>query len=72
MTLTADLDLTGSDFQPIPTFGGIFEGNGHQITGLELTENGSVQGFFRYIQPGGVVKVVTVSGNILPGGSKAP
>ena len=32
--LTADLDLSGSDFQPIPIFQGTFHGNGHTIRGI--------------------------------------
>lgn len=35
--LEADIDLTGVDFAPIPTFGGTFEGQGHTISGLSIT-----------------------------------
>ena len=35
---------------------------GHTISGLSLTGSGNVQGLFRYLQPGGVVKDLTVAG----------
>ena len=64
--LEADIDLTGTDFAPIPTFGGIFEGQGHTISGLSLTGSGNVRGLFRYIQPSGVVRDLSVEGWIDP------
>lgn len=67
--LTKDIDLTGSAFTPIPTFGGTFLGNGHSITGLYLTDNGSKQGLFRNIQSGGTVSDLKVEGTVQPGGS---
>ena len=69
--LTADLDLTGTDFTPIPTFGGTLLGNGHTISGLSLTASGSRQGLFRHIQPGGVVSDLKAAGSVLPGGSRS-
>lgn len=68
--LAADLDLTGAAFTPIPTFGGTFDGQGHTISGLSLTANGSKQGLFRTIQPGGVVENLNVSGTVAPGGAR--
>ena len=47
VTLAEDIDLTDVDFAPIPVFSGSFDGNGHRITGLRLTGEGSVQGLFR-------------------------
>src|SRR5699024_5013260 len=64
--LEADIDLTGVDFTPIPTFGGTFEGQGHTISGLFLTGSGNVRGLFRYIQPAGTVRDLHVSGAISP------
>lgn len=69
VALNADLDLTGYSFKPLPTFGGVFEGGGHTITGLKITEDGSEMGFFRYIQKGAVVRDLTISGQVIPGGS---
>ena len=64
--LEADIDLTGADFAPIPTFGGTFEGQGHTISGLSLTGSGNVRGLFRYIQPSGAVRDLSVEGWIDP------
>lgn len=69
--LHGDLDLTDVDFGGIPSFGGTFEGNGYTISGWRLTEHRSVAGFFRYVQPGGVIRNLKVSGQIAPGGTAA-
>lgn len=71
VVLTADIDLTGVDVVPIPTFGGTFDGGGHTISGLSLTGSGSAQGLFRYIQERGVVRDLTVEGTVAPGGTKS-
>ncbi len=54
----------------IPSFGGVFEGNGHEISNLGITGNGSAKGLFRYIQERGAVRNLTVSGKVSPDGSK--
>ncbi len=61
-----DLDLSGTEIYPIPTFGGVFDGGGHTITGLRLATDGSHQGLFRYIQEGGEVKNLHITGAIAP------
>ena len=61
-----DLDLQRTDFTPIPTFGGTFQGNGHKISGLKLGGSGNVRGLFRYIQSGATVQDLTVAGTIHP------
>lgn len=63
VTLTADLDLTGSDFTSIPTFGGTFDGGGHTISGLTFDGDGSNEGFFRYVQESATVKGFTYRRN---------
>ena len=68
--LNADLDLTGVDFAGIPSFSGTFDGNHHTISGLSLVDDGSVTGFFRYIQADGVVHDLTVRGRSMPSGSR--
>lgn len=67
--LDCDLDLSGIDFGGIPTFGGTFEGQNHCISGLEVRVKSSAVGLFRYVQPSGVVRDLTVSGQITPGGT---
>lgn len=69
--LTADINLSGQDFIPIPTFGGTFLGNGHTITGLRISASGSNMGLFRYLQAGAVVQDLHVSGSVIPGGSRS-
>lgn len=53
----------------IPSFGGIFDGCGHKISGLDIHMAGSSAGLFRYIQAGGTVRNLTVSGRVCPEGS---
>ena len=50
VVLEADIDLSSVDFNGIPSFGGTWEGQNHAITGLSLSQDGSVQGLFRYVQ----------------------
>lgn len=69
--LMNDIDLSDSGFAPIPTFGGYFDGGGYTIVGLNITNSGSQQGLFRYVQSGGTVENLHVLGNITPSGSKS-
>ena len=69
--LTADIDLSGQAFAPIPTFGGTFLGDGHTISGLRITASGSNMGLFRYLQTGAVVQDLYVSGSVAPSGSRS-
>ena len=55
-TLTADLDLAGVDFTPLPNFYGTFDGNGHVVRNVRVNTSGTSKvGFFSQIT-GGVVK----------------
>ncbi len=67
--LTEDIDLTGSGFEPIPYFSGVFDGQGHSVTGMTDQGDGSVIGFFRYVGEGAIVRNLHVSGKNTPGGS---
>lgn len=69
--LTEDIHLKENSDIMIPVFGGIFDGNGHSISGLRLEQNGSVVGLFRYIQEGARVQNLKVEGSILPEGSQS-
>lgn len=55
VVLDNDIDVTEYEFSGIPTFGGTFLGQGFTIKGLEMTKEGSVLGFFRYLQETAVV-----------------
>lgn len=68
--LDADIILSGSDFETIPTFGGIFEGQGHVIDGLTYSDAVSNYGLFSYIQTSGVIQDLSVKGSIRPGGKQ--
>lgn len=70
VVLEADLELSGVEFQPIPTFGGTFEGNGHTISGLSLSGGDANQGLFRFLEAGGVVRDLNVRGTVTAGGGQ--
>ena len=67
--LTADLDLSGSDFTPVPIFQGTFHGNGHTISGFSFEKKGSKAGLFRTLTASAVVEDLTVEGDLAPQGS---
>lgn len=67
--LDADISLDGVDFTPIPSFGGYFYGNGHTISGLNISGKYSRAGLFAEIQEGGSVKNLNVSGTVNTSGS---
>lgn len=69
--LTEDIDLSGRDFEGIPIFCGSFYGNGHTVSGLSITGEGSFQGLFRYLTETAVVDGLTVSGTVKPTGSRS-
>ena len=65
--LDADLDLSNYENRFLPVMDGTFDGNGHQIIGVTLSEEMSDYGLFRYVTANGVVKNLTVEGEILGG-----
>ena len=68
--LKCNLDLSGTDFEPVPCFLGTFNGNGHTISGLNVSRDGSRQGLFRIVEEGAVITDLKVSGNVTPGGTQ--
>ena len=70
VVLDTDLEVTGSGFTGIPSFSGVFEGQGHVISGLSLVDDGSVIGFFRYVQKEANVRDLVVRGRAMPTGSR--
>lgn len=64
VTLKKDLDLSGMEPPMIPVFAGIFDGEGHTISGLQYVGNGYIVGLFRYIQKNGIVQNLNIKGNI--------
>ncbi|MDO4262352.1 MAG: hypothetical protein Q4C82_09755 [Eubacteriales bacterium] len=65
--LTADLDLSEYENLFVPVMDGTFEGGGHTITGLTLTEEMSDYGLFRYVGQNGTVRNLTVEGEVTGG-----
>ncbi len=70
IVLSENLDLTDKKIDPIPSFGGVFEGNGHTVK-ISFEKNASHQGLFRYLQTGGVIKELHVEGMIMPSGDQS-
>lgn len=70
VNLTADIDLSQTNFSGIPVFCGTFLGNGHRISGLSITGSGSEQGLFRYLTESALVEDLHVSGTVTPAGSR--
>ena len=70
VSLDADIDLTGCSFRGIPIFSGTFDGQGHLISGLNISGDGSMQGLFRYLTATATVRNLSVSGTVQPGGSQ--
>lgn len=66
--LTKDIDLSGSDFVSIPTFGGYFDGQGHTVSGLVVRDSLSYTGMFCYTQQSAVIANLKVQGNVSPSG----
>ena len=69
VVLREDLSLDGFDWEPIPTFGGTFEGNGHTLRDLQLTGSYSPAGLFARLEEGAVVENLTVQGFVAPSGT---
>lgn len=77
ITLTADIDLTGKEWTPVgnsgQTYNGTFDGQGHTITGLNISSPSEAVALFHNIGGGGKVmnlqlKDVTYKGSTAMGG----
>lgn len=75
--LTGDIDLSGKKWTPIGTaekylenkysgtcFNGVFDGKGHEIKGIDVSESGYVSGLFGIADDSAVIKNMTVRGRI--------
>lgn len=69
VVLNNDIDMSGVEFESIPTFGGTFLGQGYKITGLSMEHEASVVGFFRYVQKKAVIDNLHIEAEILPAGT---
>ena len=71
VVLKNNIDMEGVAFEGIPTFGGNFRGEGYTISGIDMQQEGSVVGFFRYLQKTAVVSQLNIAGIVMPEGSKS-
>lgn len=69
VVLTDDIDADGAAVS-IPIFLGDFDGQGHKITGLCLTESCSECGLFSRVESGASVRNLTVEGEVIPAGTQ--
>jgi hypothetical protein len=67
--LDRDISLTGAADLPAASFGGTFEGGGHTVSGLEITDSVSPAGLFGNLAPGALVRDLHVEGTVAPEGS---
>ena len=67
--LQRDIDLGGVEFRPIPSFGGVFDGGGHTISGLSVASGVSPAGLFGTVTASGAVRDLNVEGSVAPSGS---
>ncbi len=67
--LTDDIDADGAAVS-IPIFLGDFDGQGHKITGLRLTESCSEYDLFSRVESGASVRNLTVEGEVIPAGTQ--
>lgn len=71
--LTANIDLGNEAWMPIGkmtntysdyvAFGGVFDGDGHTISGLKIDNSAQYQALFGYVK-GGIIKNLTVDGSV--------
>ncbi|MCR4686357.1 MAG: hypothetical protein K5659_02210 [Lachnospiraceae bacterium] len=62
--LNNDISLEGADFEGIPTFGGIWDGQGYTVSGINIANDRSYTGFFDYVQKDAIIIGLNVEGNI--------
>lgn len=62
--LKNDIDLLNKAWEPIPSFTGTFNGQGHTISGLQVSGNITNAGLFATVDEGATVKNLMVKGDI--------
>ncbi|MBR4719716.1 MAG: hypothetical protein IKP31_05680 [Lachnospiraceae bacterium] len=70
VVLTDDILLDGSNFKYIPIFGGVFDGQGHTISGVNVTDSESYTGLFCITQESALIKDLKVQGSLIPSGDQ--
>jgi len=67
--LTADIDLTGKNFNGVPYFRGTLNGDGHTIKGVNINAEGTDIGFFRYVGNEAIVMDLKIEGSVNASGT---
>ena len=67
--LTSDISLVGKEFYGIPDFGGVFDGQGHTISEINISKGQSYVGLFIHVEKNAVIQNLKVSGSVIPTGS---
>lgn len=70
VVLKNDILLDGSNFKYIPIFSGIFDGQGHTISGVTVSDAESYTGLFCITQETAIIKNLKVQGSIIPSGQQ--
>ncbi len=68
--LTEDISLLNKDFDFVPSFGGIFDGQDHTISEYNVSNGLSHVGLFADVQKTGVITNLNVTGSIIPSGEQ--
>ena len=68
--LRADINLSEEAFSTAPVFAGTLNGNGHTVSGIQLTAESSPAGLFQVITKDGAVENLNVSATITPKGTQ--
>lgn len=67
--LTKDISLVGKEFYGIPDFGGLFDGQGHTISEINISKGQSYVGLFIHVEKNAVIQNLNVNGSVIPAGS---
>lgn len=68
--MTEDINLSGMGFEGVPYFAGVFNGNNHTISGINISIEGSNLGTFRYVSSQGAVVRLNIIAHINPQGTE--
>ena len=69
ISLTADIDLNNLDFPAVKKFSGTLNGNGHEISGININKSANNVGFFRMLTGGSTIENLTLSGSVVSTGN---
>ncbi|MBR4356644.1 MAG: hypothetical protein IKQ00_01865 [Butyrivibrio sp.] len=68
--LAKDISLANTSFSGVPTFGGEFDGCGHEITDFSIKNDMSYVALFSNVQKTGIIKNLVVKGTVVPTGKQ--